>query len=384
MYQVKLINKISQAGLARLGEGFAIGEENPDAILVRSADMLEYQFNDNLTAIARAGAGYNNIPVDRCSEAGICVFNTPGANANAVRELAVCALFLASRRVTEAAAWCQTLAGDADAPAKVEKAKSQFAGPEIAGKTLGVLGLGKIGVLVANAAVDLGMEVLGYDPFLSVDSAWGLARRVKKAASYEEIYRSCDYITIHVPLNPDTKGMINAEAIAQMKDGVRIINLARGGLVNHADLLPALESGHVARYVTDFPDGEIIGVPNIVALPHLGASTPESEENCAAMAAEQVAAYLREGTIRNSVNLPNFDAERAGLCRIAVINRNTPNMLGQITSLFASENINIEHMFNRAKKDYAYTVIDTDTEPSEASLNALRAIDGVLRVRVIA
>ena len=384
MYQVKLINKISQAGLAKLGEGFAIGEENPDAILVRSADMLNYEFNENLTAIARAGAGYNNIPVDRCSEAGICVFNTPGANANAVRELAVCALFLASRRVTEAAAWCQTLAGDPDAAAKVEKAKSQFAGPEIAGKTLGVLGLGKIGVLVANAAVDLGMEVLGYDPFLSVDSAWGLARRVKKAASYEEIYRSCDYITIHVPLNPDTKGMINAEAIAQMKDGVRIINLARGGLVNHADLLPALESGHVARYVTDFPDGEIIGVPNIVALPHLGASTPESEENCAAMAAEQVAAYLREGTIRNSVNLPNFDAERAGLCRIAVINRNTPNMLGQITSLFASENINIEHMFNRAKKDYAYTVIDTDTEPSEASLNALRAIDGVLRVRVIA
>lgn len=384
MYQVKLINKISQAGLAKLGEGFAIGEENPDAILVRSADMLNYEFNDNLAAIARAGAGYNNIPVDRCSEAGICVFNTPGANANAVRELAVCALFLASRRITEAAAWCQTLAGDPDAAAKVEKGKSQFAGPEIYGKTLGVLGLGKIGVQVANAAVDLGMEVLGYDPFLSVESAWGLARRVKKAASYEEIYRSCDYITIHVPLNPDTKGMINADAIAQMKDGVRIINLARGGLVNHADLLPALESGHVARYVTDFPDGEIIGVPNIVALPHLGASTPESEENCAAMAAEQVADYLREGTIRNSVNLPNFDAERAGLCRIAIINRNTPNMLGQITSRLAAENINIEHMFNRAKKDYAYTVVDTDTAPSEASLAALRAIDGVLRVRVIA
>ena len=384
MYQVKLLNNISKAGLASLGECFAISDENPDAILVRSADMLSYDFNDNLLAIARAGAGYNNIPVDRCSEAGICVFNTPGANANAVRELAVCALFLASRRVTEAAAWCQTLAGDPDAAAKVEKAKSQFAGPEIAGKTLGVLGLGKIGVLVANAAVDLGMEVLGYDPFLSVESAWGLARRVKKAASYEEIYRTCDYITIHVPLNPDTKDMINADAIAQMKDGVRIINLARGGLVKHSDLLPALASGHVARYVTDFPDAEIIGVPNIVALPHLGASTPESEENCAAMASAQLSAYIREGTIRNSVNLPNFDAERAGLCRIAIINRNTPNMLGQITSRLAAEGINIEHMFNRAKKDYAYTVVDTDTAPSEGSLAALRAIDGVLRVRVIA
>ena len=383
MYQVKLLNNISKAGLASLGEGFAVSDENPDAILVRSADMLSYEFNDNLLAIARAGAGYNNIPVDRCSEAGICVFNTPGANANAVRELAVCALFLSSRRITEAAAWCQTLAGDPDAAAKVEKAKAQFAGPEIAGKTLGVLGLGKIGVLVANAAVDLGMEVLGYDPFLSVESAWGLARRVKKAAGYEEIYRSCDYITIHVPLNPDTKGMINAEAIAQMKDGVRIINLARGGLVNHADLLPALASGHVARYVTDFPDAEIIGVPNVVALPHLGASTPESEENCAAMASAQLSAYIREGTIRNSVNLPNFDAERAGLCRIAIINRNTPNMLGQITSQLAAAGINIEHMFNRAKKDYAYTVVDTDTEPSEASIAALRAIDGVLRVRVI-
>ncbi|MGN1074273.1 MAG: phosphoglycerate dehydrogenase [Eubacteriales bacterium] len=383
MYSVKLLNKISKAGLANLGEGFAIAEDAPDAIIVRSADMLNYEFNDNLLAIARAGAGYNNIPVDRCSEAGICVFNTPGANANAVRELAVCSLFLASRRIVDAVNWCGTLAGDPDAAAKVEKGKSQFAGPEIAGKTLGILGLGKIGVLVANAAVDLGMNVLGYDPYLSVESAWGLARRVRKAASYEEIYKNCDYISIHVPLNPETKGMINAAAIGMMKDGVRIINLARGGLVANADLLPALESGKVARYVTDFPDAEVIGVPNVITLPHLGSSTPESEENCAAMAAAEIAAYVREGTIRNSVNLPNFDAERAGLCRIAIINRNTPNMLGQITSSLAAAGINIEHMFNRAKKDYAYTVVDTSSAPSEGCVAALRAIDGVLRVRII-
>ncbi|MEA4822926.1 MAG: phosphoglycerate dehydrogenase [Clostridiaceae bacterium] len=383
MYSVKLLNKISKAGLANLGDGVAITEEHADAIIVRSADMLSYELDKKLLAIARAGAGYNNIPVDRCSEAGVCVFNTPGANANAVRELAICSLFLASRRIVDAVNWCGTLAGDPEAAEKVEKGKSQFAGPEIAGKTLGILGLGKIGVLVANAAVDLGMEVLGYDPYLSVDSAWGLARRVKKAASYEEIYKNCDYLSIHVPLNPETKGMINAAAIAQMKDGVRIINLARGGLVANADLLPALASGKVARYVTDFPDAEVIGVPNIIALPHLGSSTPESEENCAAMAAAQIADYLRDGTIRNSVNLPNFEAERAGMTRIAIINRNTPNMLGQITSALAAAGINIEHMFNRAKKDYAYTVVDTSVAPSDACVAGLCAIGGVLRVRVI-
>ncbi len=383
MYSVKLLNKISKAGLENLGEGIAITEEHADAIIVRSADMLSYEFDKKLLAIARAGAGYNNIPVDRCSEAGICVFNTPGANANAVRELAVCSLFLASRRIVDAVNWCGTLAGDAEAAEKIEKGKSQFAGPEIAGKTLGILGLGKIGVLVANAAVDLGMEVLGYDPYLSVDSAWGLARRVKKAASYEEIYKNCDYLSIHVPLNTETKGMINAAAIAQMKDGVRIINLARGGLVANADLLPALASGKVARYVTDFPDAEVIGVPNIITLPHLGSSTPESEENCAAMASAQIADYLRDGTIRNSVNLPNFEAERAGMTRIAIINRNTPNMLGQITSALAAAGINIEHMFNRAKKDYAYTVVDTSSAPSGACIDTLCAISGVLRVRII-
>lgn len=383
MYHIKLLNKISKAGLADLEDGFVICDDNPDAIIVRSADMLGYAFEPSLLAIARAGAGYNNIPVDRCTEAGICVFNTPGANANAVRELAVCALLLASRRIVEGVNWCGTLAGDPDAAAKVEKGKSQFAGPEIAGKTLGILGLGKIGVLVANATVDLGMEVYGYDPYLSVDSAWGLARRVKRAKSYEEIYKNCDYISIHVPLNPETKHMINADTIAQMKPGVRVLNLARGGLVNNADMKAALASGQVARYVTDFPDEEVIGVENIITLPHLGASTPESEENCAVMASQQIAAYLRDGTIRNSVNLPTFEAPIAGVARIAIIHKNTPNMLGQITSAVAGDGVNIAHLFNRARGEYAYTVIDTDTKVTEACVAHLKTIAGVIRVRVI-
>ena len=383
MFSIKLLNNISKTGLASLGEGFQISDENPDAIIVRSADMQSYEFDENLLAIARAGAGFNNIPVARCSDAGICVFNTPGANANAVRELVVCALLLSSRRIVEAIEWCKGLAGDPDALTKAEKGKNQFVGPEIYGKTLGVVGLGKVGALAANAAVDLGMNVLGYDPYLSVDAAWSLARRVKKAVSYDEIFANSDYITIHAPLTDETKDMINAETIAKMKDGVRIINLARGGLVNTADIKAALASGKVAKYVTDFADGDLIGTENVIALPHLGASTPESEENCAVMASEQIAAYLRDGTIRNSVNLPNFDAERAGLCRIAIINRNAPNMLGQITSVLAAAGINIEHMFNRAKKDYAYTVVDTDTKLTAESIASLKAIDGVLRVRVI-
>ncbi len=384
MYQVKLMNKISPAGLSHLGKDFEIGEEKPDAIIVRSADMQSYEFNPELLAIARAGAGYNNIPVDRCSEEGICVFNTPGANANAVRELVVCALLLSSRRIVEAIEWEKTLAGDPDALTKAEKGKSQFVGPEIAGKTLGIIGLGRVGVLAANAAVDLGMHVLGCDPYLSIDSAWGLARRVQRAESYDEIFANSDYITLHAPLNDETKNMINAESIAKMRDGVRIINLARGGLVNNDDIRAALASGKVAKYVTDFATGDIIGVPNVIALPHLGASTPESEENCAVMASEQVAAYLRDGSVRNSVNLPAFDTPRDGLERIAIINRNEPNMLGQITSVLAGAGINIEHMFNRAKKNYAYTVVDTSSTPSDDCIAALRAIPGVLRVRVIA
>ena len=383
MYQIKLLNKISKEGLSHLGEGFGFTDENPDAIIVRSEDMQSYEFNDNLLTIARAGAGVNNIPIPRCSEAGICVFNTPGANANAVSELVICSLLLASRKIVESIEWCKSLAGDPDALAKAEKGKKQFVGPEIAGKTLGIIGLGKVGVLAANAAVDLGMHVLGYDPYLSVESAWGLARRVQKAAGYEEIFANSDYITIHAPLTDETKNMINAETIAKMKDGVRIINLARGGLVNNDDMKAALASGKVAKYVTDFGTGDIIGTENVIALPHLGASTPESEENCAVMASEEVAAYLNDGIIRNSVNLPNFDTPRDGLVRIAIINRNTPNMLGQITSVLSASKINIEHMFNRARKDYAYTVIDTTSVPSSACVDVLKAIDGVLRVRVI-
>ncbi len=387
MYTIHTLNKISTLGLNQLDSGeFSVASEcqNPDGILVRSADMHEMEFGSNLRAIARAGAGTNNIPIDRCSEAGIVVFNTPGANANAVKELVICALLLASRDVIRGVKWAWNLTdADGDVEKLVEKQKSQFVGPEIMGKNLGVIGLGAVGVKVANAALKLGMNVYGYDPYLSVQNAIDLNHAVH-VVDLKTVYAMSDYITIHSPLLPSTRGMINGPSIDSMRHGVRIINLARGGLVDDEDMLAALESGKVSRYITDFPNNNLVGKEGVVTIPHLGASTPESEENCAAMAAEQVADYLREGTIRNSVNLPNFDAERAGLCRIAIINRNTPNMLGQITSRLAAENINIEHMFNRAKKDYAYTVVDTDTAPSEASLAALRAIDGVLRVRVIA
>ena len=387
MFRIKTLNKISPAGLSVLDQTrFSVSEdvENEDGILVRSADMHEYQFPDSLRAIARAGAGTNNIPIDRCSEAGIVVFNTPGANANAVKELALCALLLASRKITAGAEWVKAQAGaGADVEKVVEKGKSQFVGPEIAGKTLGVVGLGAIGVQVANIATKLGMTVYGYDPFLSVDAALSLSRMVHRAMDLETIYKNCDYITLHVPQTPETRGMINEDAIHMMKGGVRILNLARGGLVNDDDMLAALDTGKVAAYVTDFPNNKILQGKNVIAIPHLGASTPESEENCAVMAAQELKDYLENGNIKNSVNLPTLVQEWSGVARLCIIHRNIPGAIANITGLLSKDGVNVENMTNKSKKDYAYTVVDLGSRISEAVADEIRALEGVFRVRVL-
>ena len=387
MFRIKTLNQISPTGLSVLDASrFTVsdGVENEDGVLVRSADMQEYVFPPALRAIARAGAGTNNIPVDRCSESGIVVFNTPGANANAVKELAVCALMLASRDVVGGVEWVKAQARAGEDVAKVvEKGKSQFVGPEISGKNLGVIGLGAIGVQVANIATKLGMTVYGYDPFLSVDAALSLSRLVHHVTDLTAIYKNCDYITIHVPQTADTKGMLNAAAFDQMKTGVRVINLARGGLVAGEDMIAALESGKVARYVTDFPDNALTLVKNVVPIPHLGASSPESEENCALMAAQQLRDYLETGNIRNSVNLPTLEQDWSGETRLCIIHRNVPNMLASITAALSRENVNVENMTNKSKGNYAYTIVDVSARVGDAVANELRAIDGILRVRVL-
>ena len=387
MYRIKTLNRISPAGLSVLDQTrFTISGdvENEDGILVRSADMHDYQFPDALRAVARAGAGTNNIPIDRCSEAGIVVFNTPGANANAVKELAVCALLLSSRKITEGADWVRAQAGGgADVEKVVEKGKSQFVGPEISGKMLGVIGLGAIGVQVANIATKLGMTVFGYDPFLSVDGALALSRLVHRAMDLETIYKNCDYITLHVPQTAETRGMLNEDAFHMMKGGVRILNLARGGLVNDDDMLAALESGKVACYVTDFPNNKILQGKNVVAIPHLGASTPESEENCAVMAAQQLRDYLENGNITNSVNLPTLVQPWSGECRLCIIHRNVPGAIASITGVLSKDGVNVENMTNKSKKDYAYTVVDVGSRVSDAVASEIRALDGVLRVRLL-
>ena len=386
MYKVLCLNKISPIGTKRLGESYTFSPEmeNPDGILVRSAAMHDMELPENLLAIARAGAGVNNIPVQKCAEQGIVVFNTPGANANAVKELVLCALFLTSRKIPAAMDWVKTLKGQGDQVSKlVEKGKSQFAGPEIQGKALGVVGLGAIGILVANAAVQLGMEVYGYDPYLSVDAALSLSRMVRHVTDLTAIYKNCDYITIHVPQTNDTKGMLNATAFDQMKTGVRIINLARGGLVVDEDMIAALESGKVARYVTDFPDNTITAARNVVAIPHLGASTPESEENCAVMAAQELRDYLETGNIRNSVNLPTLEQDWSGEARLCIIHRNIPNMLASIMNTLAKDSVNVENMTNKSKGNYAYTIVDVGQRVGDAVADEIRAVDGVLRVRVL-
>ncbi len=388
MYNIKTMNKIAPVGLERLpAERYLTGDgvENEDAILVRSAKLHDYVFPEKLWAIARAGAGVNNIPVERCSEAGVVVFNTPGANANAVKELVLCAMLLASRDVIGGAAWVkeQAQAGDVDVAAAVEKGKSAFVGPELYRKTLGVVGLGAIGALVANIGLSLGMDVYGYDPYLSVDAALRLDRHIKVVKELDTLYASSDYITLHLPYMEATKDTVNTAAIAKMKDGVRIINMARGGLVNNADMIAALQSGKAARYVTDFPDNEITLAGGVVAIPHLGASTPESEDNCAVMAADQLRDFLENGNIKNSVNFPNVIMERSGVQRLCVIHRNVPAVIAQITTQLGACGVNVENMTNKSKGEYAYTMVDAGCQVDESIIEDIRRAPGVIRMRVI-
>ncbi len=387
MYNIKTYNKISEAGLTEFDSAkYAIGDEieNPVGAIVRSAALHEAEFPQSLLAIARAGAGTNNIPTDRCAAEGIVVFNTPGANANAVKELVIAGLLLSSRRVIPAIEWAKTLKGNGDSvPKMVEKGKGAFAGGEIRGRKIGIIGLGAIGVLVANAANALGMKVYGYDPFLSIKSAWNLTHNAVYVSDLKEIYKECDYITIHVPLTPDTKGFINAETISLMKDNVRILNFARAELVNSADMIIALEQNKVAAYVTDFPTDEMIGINGVIAIPHLGASTEESENNCAAMAAKELIEYIENGNIENSVNFPSISMPRSTDKRICVMHKNIPNMLTSITSAVAENNINIEHMLNKSRGDNAYSILDIGEADYDAIQAKLESIDGVIRVRII-
>lgn len=386
MYNILTLNKIAAIGLNRLGEGFTCGSEieNPDAVIVRSASMHEMEMPESLLAIARAGAGTNNIPVADCAEKGIIVFNTPGANANAVKELVIAGLFLCSRKVIPAIEWAKTLKGNgAEVGAMVEKGKGQFAGPEIKGKKLGVIGLGAIGAMVANTAYNLGMDVYGYDPFMSLDAAWSISRHINHSLNLKEIFENCDYISIHVPLNNNTRHMINAESIATMKDGVRILNFARADLVDSDAMIAALASGKVGGYVVDFPTDEMIGVEGVVAIPHLGASTPESEDNCAVMAADEIKSYLTTGSIKNAVLFPDVDAGLVENVRICIVHRNIPNVLTNASAVLSNLGINIENMLSKSKKDYAYTVLDIATDVSDESIAAIAAIEGVIRIRVI-
>ncbi len=390
MLNIKTYNKISAIGLDRFDKNvYACGDdvENPVGAIVRSAALHDVEFPKSLLAIARAGAGTNNIPVDRCAEEGIVVFNTPGANANAVKELVIAGLLLSSRRVIPAIEWAKTLKGNgAEVGKMVEKGKGAFVGPEIKGKSLGVIGLGAIGVLVANAANALGMKVYGYDPYLSVNAAWNLTHNTVHAMELKEIYENCDYISVHVPLTPDTKGFINSESIAMMKDGVRILNFARGDLVNSNDLLAALDAGKVAAYVTDFPSDEMIGADGVVCIPHLGASTPESEDNCAIMAADELMEYIEKGNIVNSVNLPNVSMPMSGDERICVIHKNVPAVINKISGIISAANININHMLNKSKNEVAYSMLDIE-EKDMAKVNAIaseiEAMPEVIKVRII-
>ena len=383
MKNIYCFNAISKYGTDRLTDDYAMTDDlaKADGVLVRSAVLHETEFGDSLLAIARAGAGVNNIPLDRCANEGIVVFNTPGANANGVKELVIAGLLLAARDVVGGIEWCK---GDANIAKSVEKAKKAFAGYEIKGKKLGVIGLGAIGAEVANTAAALGMEVYGYDPYISINAAWALSRDVKHITSVDTIYQECDYITVHVPLLDSTKGMINAETIGQMKDGVVVLNFARDLLVDDDAMAAALEAGKVRRYVTDFPNPKSVAMKNVIAIPHLGASTEESEDNCAKMAVEELMDYLENGNIRNSVNYPNCDM---GVCRaasrVAVLHLNVPNMIGQITGILASGNVNISDMTNKSRDKYAYTLLDLENPADEGMVEKLKAIKGVLRVRVI-
>jgi len=385
MYKVKTLNKIAKIGLDVLDDKYTIGEEveNPDGIILRSFNMHEIELPESLRAIARAGAGVNNIPVEKCSEEGIVVFNTPGANANAVKELVIAGLFLASRKIVKGIEWAKTLKGLGDEVSKtVEKGKSSFAGPEIQGKTLGIIGLGAIGVRVANAAHALGMDVIGYDPYLSVDAAWHMTRSAERAEDMDTVLAGSDYISVHVPANKDTKGMFNKETFKKMKKGARLLNFSRGELVCDEDVIEALADGTLSAYVTDFASDALLNDENVIVMPHLGASTPESEDNCAVMAAKELKDFLENGNIKNSVNFPDCDMGKVTGSRVAIAHKNIPTMLSKISHVFAADNINIENMLNKSKGDNAYTLIDVCGELTEEIADELKAVEGIIRVTI--
>ena len=387
MFKIKTMNAIADSGIEILERrGFEVGPEveEPDAMLIRSADIHGIEFGENLLAIGRAGAGFNNIPVEQCTEKGIVVFNSPGANAEAVKEQEIMEFVMASRDVLGSIEYVKSIADKGDEiPKLVEKGKSSFAGPELLGKTLGVIGLGATGALVANMAVEFGMNVLGYDPFMSVDAAWILSREVKRADSLDDIFRAADYISLNVPYNEQTHHTINAKTLAQMKDGVRIINESRAEVVDDAAITEALKSGKVAKYVTDFPNKEILKAPNVIAMPHLGACTPESEERCAMMSARELADYLENGNIKNSVNMPNASLARLGVCRLCVLHRNVPKMLTKILDFISDRNINVEHMINKGRGEYAYTIVDLGKKIGPKTVEEMKKIDNIVRIRVL-
>ncbi len=386
MYEIKTMNNIAQAGLNVLsakGIMVNVDAEDPDGLLIRSAKIHDMAFGDKLAAIGRAGVGVDNVPIERCTEKGIVVFNAAGANAQAVVELAICSLVLASRNIMDGAFWAKSLAGREGIDAEVEAGKKNYVGPEIMGKTLGIIGLGNIGSRIANAAIGLGMDVIGYDPYMSVESAWRISGEVRHAEDLGTVFRNSDYILIQLHLTDKTRGMLGAEAFAQMKNGVRIINLARGGLVDTDAILAAIASGKVARYVTDFPDDKLIGAKGVVAFPHLGASTPESEEKCAVMAAQELADYLMDGNTKNAINLPDVNLDRAGEGRICVIHMNVPRMINGFLDIIGEENMNVAHMINKAKGDIAYTIIDVDSPVTKDMAEKIAAMPHVRRVRVL-
>ncbi len=387
MYTIQTLNAISPVIYNHLPQdSYTVAKETaaPDAIIVRSASMLDMELPASLQSIARAGAGYNNIPVDKCTEAGICVFNTPGANANAVKELTLAGLLLASRDIIGGVEWVKELKpGETSVAKQVEKGKSQFVGPEIQGKTLAVMGLGAIGVLVANAAATLGMKVIGYDPFISVENAWALSTTIQRATSLDAMLAEADYVTVHIPLSDKTRNMIDEQVLAKMKPSAALLNFSRAELCDTAAVLAALQAGRLRKYVIDFPTEAVIGQPGVIALPHLGASTPESEDNCADMAALQTRNYLETGSIRNSVNLPACELEPAEKHRITVIHKNIPNMIAQITAQLAGANVNIEHLVNKSRKDVAYTVVDSLDDLPANIVETLSAVEGIIRVRVV-
>lgn len=387
MYHIQTLNKISAAGLKRFDpEHYQVSDSqtNPEGIMVRSAKLLNMDFPSELLAIARAGVGVNNIPIERCSEAGIAVFSTPGANANAVKELVLCAMLIGSRDIPGALNWVrEQAASGVEVSTVVEKGKSAFVGPEIFRKTLGVVGLGAIGSLVANAAIQLGMDVYGYDPFLSVDAALRLDHHIHIVKDIRDLYKRSDYVTFHIHCTDQTRGMVDADAIASMKRGIRVINLARGEIVQDDAMIPALETGRVAAYITDFPNNRLLAAPHVVAMPHLGASTPESEQNCAVMAADELKDYLETGNVRNSVNLPAVSMTPSGVMRLCILHKNVPGMLANITTLFGRDGVNVENLSNKSKGDWAYTMVDLAAHIGDDVLQDVRAMEHVVRVRAI-